>query len=338
MGSSANVNAFFGIMTTIIAVPTGVKVFDWLLTMYGGRFIFKPPMLFTIGFLVTFVIGGRSGVLLAMPPVDYLLHNTTFLIAHFHNMIIPGVLFGYLAGYMFWFPKTFGFKLNEKGARGRSGAGSSASISPSCHFGLMGMPRRMEHYDVAAWQPYLIIAAVGAFIIFLGIVCLGVQLAVSIRDCKQALDLTGDPWNGHSLEWATSSQPALYNFAMLPQVRSVDAFWDMKRRGVAYQRPDLYVDLVLPKNSFIAAFIGRAGFVFGFAMVWYMWWLAVLCLAAIALAVIVRASDDDSDYVMPASEVNEIEDARFAELAKAPRNEMADDPGFAGEPVLEASA
>jgi cytochrome o ubiquinol oxidase subunit I len=340
MGSSANVNAFFGIMTTIIAVPTGVKVFDWLLTMYRGRIIFKPPMLFTIGFLVTFVIGGLSGVLLAMPPVDYLLHNTTFLVAHFHNMIIPGVLFGYLAGYMFWFPKAFGFKLNEKWGAWSFWCwiiGFYIAFMPLYVLGLMGMPRRMEHYDVAAWQPHLIIAAVGAFIIFLGIVCLGVQLAVSIRDRKQALDLTGDPWNGRSLEWATSSPPAPYNFAVLPQVRSFDAFLDMKQRGLVYQRLDRYVDLVLPKNSFIGAFIAGAGFVFGFAMVWYIWWLAILCVAAIALAVIFRASDDDTDYVMPASEVKEIEDARLAELAKAPRNEMADDPGFAGEPVPEAS-
>jgi cytochrome o ubiquinol oxidase subunit I len=341
MGSSANVNAFFGIMTTIIAVPTGVKVFDWLLTMYRGRIIFKPPMLFTIGFLVTFVIGGLSGVLLAMPPVDYLLHNTTFLIAHFHNMIIPGVLFGYLAGYMFWFPKAFGFKLNEKWGAWSFWCwiiGFYIAFMPLYVLGLMGMPRRMEHYDVAAWQPHLIIAAVGAFIIFLGIVCLGVQLAVSIRDRKQAFDLTGDPWNGRALEWATSSPPAPYNFAVLPQVRSGDAFWDMKQRGVAYQRLDRYIDLVLPKSSFMGAFIGGVSFAFGFAVVWYIWWLAVLCLAAIALAVIARASDDDTDYVMSASEVKEIEDARFAALAKAPRNEMADDPGFAGQPVTEASA
>jgi cytochrome o ubiquinol oxidase subunit 1 len=341
MGSSANVNAFFGIMTTIIAVPTGVKVFDWLLTMYRGRIIFKPPMLFTIGFLVTFVIGGLSGVLLAMPPVDYLLHNTTFLVAHFHNMIIPGVLFGYLAGYMFWFPKAFGFKLNEKWGAWSFWCwiiGFYIAFMPLYVLGLMGMPRRMEHYDVAAWQPHLIIAAFGAFIIFLGIVCLGVQLAVSIRDRKQGVDLTGDPWNGRSLEWATSSPPPPYNFAVLPQVQNIDGFWDMKQRVVAHQRPDRYIDLVLPKNSFIGAFIGGAGFVFGFAMVWYIWWLAVLCLAAIALAVIVRASDDDTDYVMSASEVKEIEDARFAELAKAQRNAMADAPGFAGEPVPEVSA
>jgi len=340
MGSSANVNSFFGIMTTIISVPTGVKVFDWLLTMYRGRIIFKPPMLFTIGFLVTFAIGGVSGVLLAIPPVDYLMHNTTFLIAHFHNMIIPGVLFGFLAGYMFWFPKAFGFKLNEKWGRWSFWCwliGFYVAFMPLYVLGLMGMPRRMEHYDIAAWQPHLIIAAAGAFIILLGMVCLVVQLAVSIRDRKQALDLTGDPWNGRSLEWATSSPAAPYNFAVLPQVESIDAFWDMKQRGVAYRRPDRYFDLVLPKNSFIGAFVGGASFVFGFAIIWYVWWLAILSLAAIAVAIIVRASDDDSDYTMPASTVQAIEDACFAQLAKAPRSEMEDEPGFAGEPLPEAS-
>jgi cytochrome o ubiquinol oxidase subunit 1 len=341
MGSSADVNSFFGVMTTIISVPTGVKVFDWLLTMYRGRIIFKPPMLFTIAFLVTFVIGGISGVLLAVPPVDYLMHNSTFLIAHFHNMIIPGVLFGYLAGYMFWFPKAFGFKLDEKwGTRSFWcwTIGFYVAFMPLYVLGLMGMPRRMEHYDIAAWQPHLIIAAIGAFIILLGMICLGVQLVVSIRDRKKLVDLTGDPWNGRSLEWATSSPAAPYNFAVLPQVQSIDAWWDMKQRGVAYQRPDRYVPLVLPKNSFIGAFIGGVSFVFGFAMVWYIWWLAILCLAAIAIALIIRASDDDTDYVMPASTVQAIEDARFDQIAKAPRNEMEDEPGFAGQPVPEASA
>jgi len=341
MGSSARVNSFFGTMTTIIAVPTGVKVFDWLFTIYRGRIIFKPPMLFTLGFLVTFTIGGLSGVLLALPPVDYLMHNTTFLIAHFHNMIIPGVLFGYLAGYMFWFPKAFGFKLNEKWGTWSFWCwiiGFYLAFMPLYLLGFLGMPRRMEHYEIAAWQPHLIVAAIGALIIFFGIVCMVVQLIVSIRDRQSALDLTGDPWNGRSLEWATSSPAAPYNFAVLPQVQSVDAWWDMKARGVAYKRPQQYEDITLPKNTFIAAVIGGSAFVFGFAMIWYIWWLALLCLAVIAVAVIIRASDDDTDMVIPASEVKAIEDARFAQLAKAPKNEMADDPGFAGEPLPEGTA
>ena len=338
MGSSARVNSFFGTMTTIISVPTGVKVFDWLLTMYRGRIIFKPPMLFTIGFLVTFVIGGLSGVLLALPPIDYMMHNTTFLVAHFHNMIIPGVLFGYLAGYMYWFPKAFGFKLNERWGTISFGCwiiGFYIAFMPLYVLGLLGMPRRMEHYEIAAWQPHLIAAWVGAFIIMLGLIALAVQLVVSVRERKQALDLTGDPWNGRSLEWATSSPAAPYNFAVLPKVESREAWWDMKQRGVAYRRPEKYEDIVMPKNTYAGLVIGVAGGVFGFAAIWWMWWLAFSALAVIVGTIIYRASDDDDEFVMTASEVKAIEDARFAQLAKAPKNEMADEPGFAGEAAPE---
>jgi cytochrome o ubiquinol oxidase subunit 1 len=338
MGSSAKVNSFFGTMTTIISVPTGVKVFDWLLTMYRGRIIFKPPMLFTIGFLVTFVIGGLSGVLLALPPIDYMMHNTTFLVAHFHNMIIPGVLFGYLAGYMYWFPKAFGFKLNEKwGTRAFWCwiVGFYIAFMPLYVLGMLGMPRRMEHYDIAAWQPHLVVAWIGAFIILLGMICLAVQLIVSIRERNEALDLSGDPWNGRSLEWATASPAAPYNFAVLLKVDSRDAWWDMKQRGVAYQRPEKYEDIVMPKNTYAGLVIGVAGGVFGFAAIWWMWWLAFLALAVIAGTIIYRASDDDDEFIMLASEVKAIEDERFARLAKAPKNEMADEPGFAGESAAE---
>ena len=338
MGSSARVNSFFGTMTTIISVPTGVKVFDWLLTMYRGRIIFKPPMLFTIGFLVTFVIGGLSGVLLALPPIDYMMHNTTFLVAHFHNMIIPGVLFGYLAGYMYWFPKAFGFKLNERWGTISFWCwiiGFYVAFMPLYVLGLLGMPRRMEHYEIAAWQPHLIAAWVGAFIIMLGLIALAVQLVVSVRERKQALDSTGDPWNGRSLEWATSSPAAPYNFAVLPKVESREAWWNMKQRGVAYRRPEKYEDIVMPKNTYAGLVIGVAGGVFGFAAIWWMWWLAFSALAVIVGTIIYRASDDDDEFVMTASEVKAIEDARFAQLAKAPKNEMADEPGFAGEAAPE---
>ncbi|MGA9541336.1 MAG: cbb3-type cytochrome c oxidase subunit I [Methyloceanibacter sp.] len=338
MGSSARVNSFFGTMTTIISVPTGVKVFDWLLTMYRGRIIFKPPMLFTIGFLVTFVIGGLSGVLLALPPIDYMMHNTTFLVAHFHNMIIPGVLFGYLAGYMYWFPKAFGFKLNERWGTISFWCwiiGFYVAFMPLYVLGLLGMPRRMEHYEIAAWQPHLIAAWVGAFIIMLGLLALAVQLVVSVRERKQALDSTGDPWNGRSLEWATSSPAAPYNFAVLPKVESREAWWNMKQRGVAYRRPEKYEDIVMPKNTYAGLVIGVAGGVFGFAAIWWMWWLAFSALAVIVGTIIYRASDDDDEFVMTASEVKAIEDARFAQLAKAPKNEMADEPGFAGEAAPE---
>ena len=341
MGSSARVNSFFGTMTSIIAVPTGVKVFDWLMTMFRGRIVFKPPMLYMIGFLVLFVIGGLSGVLLALPPVDYLVHNTTFLVAHFHNVIIPGVLFGYLAGYMLWFPKAFGFKLNEKWGAWSFWCwtiGFILAFMPLYVLGLLGMPRRMEHYEIAAWQPHLIVAAIGAFIILLGIVCLAVQLIVSIRDRKELVDMTGDPWNGRSLEWATSSPAAPYNFAVIPDVKGLDAFWQMKAEGTAYKQPAHYEDITLPKNSGLGLMIGVLGGVFGFAMIWWIWWLALLSLALIGVLIIIRACDDHTNFVMPASEVKTIEDAWFAKIAKAPRNEMENDPGFAGEPVPEGSA
>jgi len=341
MASSARVNSFFGTMTSIIAVPTGVKVFDWLMTMFRGRIIFKPPMLYMIGFLVLFVIGGLSGVLLALPPVDYLVHNTTFLVAHFHNVIIPGVLFGYLAGYMLWFPKAFGFKLNEKWGAWSFWCwtiGFILAFMPLYVLGLLGMPRRMEHYEIAAWQPHLIVAAIGAFIILLGIVCLAVQLILSIRDRKELVDMTGDPWNGRSLEWATSSPTAPYNFAVIPDVKGLDAFWQMKAEGTAYKQPTHYEDITLPKNSGLGLMIGVFGGVFGFAMIWWIWWLALLSLALIGVLIIIRACDDHTNFVMPASEVKTIEDAWFAKIAKAPRNEMENDPGFAGEPVPEGSA
>jgi cytochrome o ubiquinol oxidase subunit 1 len=198
MGASANVNAAFGVATMIIAVPTGVKVFDWLLTMYRGRIRFHPSMLWTIGFIITFVIGGMTGVLLALPPADYLMHNTTFLVAHFHNMLIPGALFWYFAGYMYWFPKAFGFSLDERWACARSWCWLIgfylASLPLTCS--VSGMPRRMEHYNVAAWQPYLVVAALGAGLVLIGIVCLAVQLAVGIQRRQELRDLSGDPRTG----------------------------------------------------------------------------------------------------------------------------------------------
>jgi cytochrome o ubiquinol oxidase subunit I len=318
MGSSATVNAVFGIATMIIAVPTGVKVFDWLLTMYRGRIRFHPSMLWTLGFIVTFVIGGVTGVLLAIPPVDYLMHNTTFLVAHFHNMIIPGVLFGYLAGYMYWFPKAVGFKLDERWGVYAFWCwliGFYLAFMPLYALGFMGMPRRMEHYDVAAWQPLLVVAAVGAAVILLGIVCLGIQLAVSVHRRDKLWDLTGDPWGGRTLEWLTSSPPAPYNFAVLPQVEDVDALAAMKARGVADRKPERYDDIHLPHDTAAGVVLGGLAFVLGFAMVWHIWWLAVACGVGVLVVIIVRGSDDRPERRLPADEVERLERERFQTLA-----------------------
>jgi len=293
MGSSANVNTFFGITTMIIAVPTGVKIFDWLLTMYRGRIRMSVPMLFTMGFIVTFVIGGMTGVLLSVPPVDYLMHNTTFLVAHFHNMLIPGALFGYFAGYNYWFPKAMGFKLDETWGRRSFWAwivGFYLAFMPLYLLGFLGMPRRMEHYDFPGWQPWLIIAALGACFVALGLACQVMQLVVSFRN-RRALAAGPDPWDGRTLEWATASPPAPYNFAIVPNVTMLDAFWEMKKAGLP-TAPSAYPEILLPRNSFAGIAIGAFSFVFGFAMVWYVWWLAGAALLAIAAVIVARVFDE----------------------------------------------
>src|SRR5499426_1982119 len=234
MGASANINAFFGIMSMLIGLPIGVKVFNWLFTMYGGRVRFMVPMLWLIGFMVTFVLGGLTGVLLAIPAVDWQVHNSLFLVAHFHHVIIPGVVFGVFAGYIYWFPKAFGFKLDEgwgKAAFWCWFIGFHIAFMPLYVVGLMGMTRRLQHYDVVSWQPWLLVAAAGVAVIFAGVVCQIMQLVVSIRAREELRDVTGDPWNGRTLEWSTASPPPAWNYAVLPRVAGLDAYWSAKQRA-----------------------------------------------------------------------------------------------------------
>ena len=318
MGASANVNIFFGISTMLIAIPTGVKVFNWLFTMYRGQVRFTTPLYWTLGFLSTFAVGGLAGVLLSLPPADFVLHNSLFLIAHFHNMLVPGTLFGFFAGYAYWFPKAIGFRLNETWGKLAFWCwliGFYMAFIPLYILGFMGMPRRMQHYDNPAWQPYLIIAALGTGIILLGIGCIVIQLLVSIRDRHANRDTTGDPWDGRTLEWATASPPAAYNFATIPVVKDRDAFWDMKEKGIAYQRPDHYDPIEMPKNSWHGVAIGLLAFLFGFAMIWYIWWLAIASFLGLIAVVIARASLDDIHEIIPAAEVARIENLRYQEMA-----------------------
>jgi len=313
MGTSASVNVFFGISTMLIAIPTGVKVFNWLFTMYRGRVRITTPLLWTLGFLSTFVIGGLTGVLLSMPPADYVLHNSMFLIAHFHNMLVPGVLFGFMAGYAYWFPKAFGFRLNETWGKLSFWfwlSGFYLAFIPLYMLGFMGMPRRMQHYDNPAWQPYLIVAAIGTLLVLLGIGCMVMQLLVSIRDRRANRDLTGDAWDGRTLEWLTASPPAPYNFAVIPVVEDLDAFWDMKQKGTAYLKPERYEDIEMPRNNPYGLAVGVCCFVFGFAMIWYIWWLAGVSFLALIATVIARACNDDTHEIIPAAEVERIEGLR----------------------------
>ncbi len=318
MGAGADVNAVFGIATMVIAVPTGVKVFNWLFTMYGGRVVFATPTLWSIGFMVTFVIGGMTGVLLAVPPANFLLHNSLFLVAHFHNVIIGGVLFGAFAGYAYWFPKAFGFRLHEglgKAAFWFWIVGFYVAFMPLYVLGLMGMTRRMQHYDVAAWQPWLLAAAAGAALILIGIGLQVAQLIVSIRRRESLRDTTGDPWNGRTLEWATASPPPSFNFAVLPHVTGEEAYWGMKQHARAQARslrePE-YADIEMPRNSgtgFICAFFAT---LMGFALIWHIWWLVIFGLVCAYATFVVLAWRDQHEDIIPAAEVARIDRANRA--------------------------
>jgi len=310
MGAGANVNAFFGVMTMIIAIPTGVKVFNWLFTLYGGRIRFSVPLLWSLGFMITFVIGGMTGVLLAVPPVDFVLHNSLFLVAHFHNVVIGGVLFGAMAGYNYWFPKAFGFRLHEPLGRASFWCwiiGFYVAFMPLYVLGLLGMTRRMNHYANPEWQPYLVVATGGAAIILCGIVFQILQLVVSIRRREALRDVTGDPWNGRTLEWSLPSPPPPYNYAVLPQVEDRDAFWLMKRAGRAPPIAPAYAPIEVPRNSptgFVTAFFASAT---GFALIWHIWWLAALGLAGAFVTLLVFAWRRDAETEVSAGELERID-------------------------------
>jgi len=316
MGAGADVNAFFGITTMIIAVPTGVKIFNWLFTMYGGRIRYNVPILWAVGFMVTFVIGGITGVLMAVPPADFVLHNSLFLIAHFHNVIIGGVVFGAFAGYTYWFPKVFGFKLHEgwgKAAFWFWLAGFYVAFVPLYVLGGMGMTRRMQHYDVPEWHPLLLVAAGGAVLILVGIGCQIAQLVVSIRSRKQLVDVTGDPWNGRTLEWITTSPPPAFNFAVLPDVKGEEAYWGMKQKAIAAGRltdePD-YEDIKIPRNSPIGFITAFCAALTGFALIWHIWWMACLGLIGALLAFVRFAWRKEEEYRIPAAEVAALDRGR----------------------------
>jgi cytochrome o ubiquinol oxidase subunit 1 len=318
MGSGASVNSFFGITTMIISIPTGAKIFNWLFTMYRGRIRFEVPMLWTIGFMITFVIGGMTGVLLAVPPADFVLHNSLFLIAHFHNVIIGGVLFGLMAGITYWFPKAFGYKLDSFWGKCSFWfwfVGFYFAFMPLYVLGLMGVTRRMSHFEDPSLQIWFQIAAFGAALIAIGIGCFLIQLVVSYIRRESLRDHTGDPWQGRTLEWATSSPPPAYNFAFTPVVHDNDAWWDMKKNG--YVRPtDGFIAIHMPKNTGAGAILAGLSTVFGFAAIWHMWPLAILAFLALVVATIVHTFNYKRDYHISADEVVRTEAVRTRLLAQ----------------------
>jgi len=318
MGSGASVNAFFGITTMIISIPTGAKMFNWLFTMYRGRIRYEVPMLWTIGFMVTFVIGGMTGVMLAIPPADFVLHNSLFLIAHFHNVIIGGVLFGLMAGVVYWFPKAFGYKLDPfwgKMSFWFWQIGFFFAFMPLYVLGLMGVTRRVSQFEDPSLQIWFIIAAFGAGLIAIGIASFVIQLVVSYLKRDQLRCDSGDPWNGRTLEWSTSSPPPDYNFAFTPVVHDHDSWYDMKNRG--YERPtEGFRPIHMPKNTGTGVILAGISIVLAFALIWYIWWMAAVSFIAIIAVSIAHTFNYDRDFFIPAETVTATEDARTTLLAE----------------------
>jgi cytochrome o ubiquinol oxidase subunit 1 len=312
MGAGADVNAFFGIMTMFIAIPTGVQIINWLFTMFRGRIRYISPVYWFFGFVSTFTFGGMAGILMAVPPIDFQVHNSLFLVAHFHTMIVGGALFGIFAGFTYWFPKFTGFTLHErlgKYAFWTWLVGFFVTFVPLYILGLMGATRRLDHYDASTgWQPLFMVSLIGACIIALAVGIQILQVIVSIRQRKQNRDLTGDPWNGRSLEWATSSPPPFYNFAVIPQVESRDPFWEMKKKK---NLPVKYEDIKLPKNTPMGIYIAGFLFLFGVAMVFQATLFALIGLFGAIGCVLIRTFDDETEYVLTAAEVEKIEKKRL---------------------------
>jgi cytochrome o ubiquinol oxidase subunit 1 len=316
MGAGADVNAFFGIMTMIIAVPTGVKVFNWIFTLFGGRVRFTTPMLWSLGFICTFVIGGMTGVLMAIPPADFVLHNSLFLVAHFHNVIIGGVLFGAFAGYTYWFPKAFGFTLDER--LGKCAfwcwlVGFYLAFMPLYLLGLMGATRRMQHYDVPGWQPLMVVALGGALLILVGICFTALQLVVSIRTRDRRRDTTGDPWHGRTLEWSTASPPPAWNYSVLPHVEGADAYWGMKQAGRESSGAPADAEweaIHLPRRTPVGVVLAFFSVVAGFALIWHIWWMAIAGVAGMIGTGVAQAWRTEHEEEIDAGTVAATERAR----------------------------
>lgn len=331
MGAGANVNSAFGLATIAIAIPTSALVISWIATMYRGRIRFKTPMLWLMGFMTVFGIGGVTGVLLGIPPIDFQVHNSLFLVAHFHSTAVGGVLFGIFAAFAYWFPKMFGFRLNERIGRYAAWSwiiGFFVAFTPLYILGLMGVTRRLDTYDPATgWQPFFVVAFIGGLIIMLGVILQFIQIMASVMQRKQLADTTGDPWDGRTLEWSLPSPPHEYNFAVIPEVDELDSFWKMKKEG----RPKpIFKDIHMPKGTAAGIYMSLFAFLFGFGFVWEIIWMIGVGTIGIIGVFIVRGFDDNSDYTIPAEEVARIEAERVRkdEEARKYADENAEDMGL----------
>ena len=322
MGAGANVNAFFGIMTMVIAVPTGVKIFNWLFTMYKGDIRFTSPFVWFLCFVVTFTIGGVTGVMMAVPAIDFQVHNTLFLVAHFHNTIIGGVVFGFMAGITYWFPKIFGFKLNERLGKYAAyfwQAGFILAFIPLYILGLMGAVRRLDSYDSPEWVPFFIVSGIGVLVIGSGVAMQLLQLGVSVWNRKKNIDQTGDPWDGRTLEWSVASPAPEYNFAVIPEVKQRDEWWYTKQNTVRPPHRSQYRDIHVPSNSSLGIWIGVLSGFCGFALIWHVWWLAIISTLLAVLVVLMRTFDDNTEKIIEAGELYENDRRHYESIRRKGR-------------------
>lgn len=321
MGAGADVNSAFGVATMLIGIPTTVLLFNWIATMYKGRIRFTTPFLWFLGFVAVFAIGGITGILLAIPPVDFQLHNSLFLVAHFHSTAIGGVLFGIFAGLNYWFPKMTGLKLNERIGRYAVWSwlvGFFVAFTPLYILGLMGATRRLDSYDGSrGWQPLFIMAFIGGLIIMLGVALQFIQIIATFMQKRHLADTTGDPWDSRTLEWSTNSPPPSYNFAVIPEVKTRDAFWEMKQLHLPKPK---YQDIHMPKNTGTGIYISAFAFLAGFGFVWHINWLAVVSIIGAIVVLVVRMFDEDIEYTIPAEVVEKMEEERAKEIRAIKKN------------------
>ncbi|MDM5201497.1 cytochrome aa3 quinol oxidase subunit I [Fictibacillus enclensis] len=312
MGQGELVNSVFSITTMIIGIPTGIKIFNWLFTMYKGKISFTTPMLWSLGFIVNFVIGGVTGVMLAMAAADYQYHNTYFLVAHFHYVLIAGTVFSCFAGLVFWYPKMFGYKLNERIGKWVFwvfNIGFNVCFIPQFILGLDGMPRRVYTYSAASgWGNMNMLSTVGGFLMGVAFLILVYNFYFSFRYSER--ENTGDSWGlGRTLEWATTSAvPPHYNFAVTPTVDSFDPLIKMKRNNVDLKpKIEDIKKIHMPDNSGVPFFMASFFFVAGFGLVFEWYWMGIVGLIGVFITLIIRSFDKNEGYYVSEEEIKETE-------------------------------
>ena len=309
MGQGALSNSFFSITTMAIAVPTGVKIFNWLFTMWKGKIRFTVPMLYSVGFIPLFTIGGVTGVMLAMSAADYQYHNTMFLVAHFHNTIIPGVVYAMLAGLTYYWPKMFGFMLNERIGKWTFwllSIGFVLAFFPMYITGLDGQARRMYTYSEASGYGAMnMLSFVGAGIMAIAFALIVYNVYYSVRYASR--DIGSDPWDARSLEWATHTPVPEYNFAITPQVNSSQPFWDSKKnKHVLF--PGKLEEIHMPNNSGLPFVMSSIFFVWGFSFVFAIWPLLIITTIAIFGCMAYRSFERDHGHHISVEEIKATEE------------------------------